>query len=92
VLESGNLLKLLSSDPSLVSKSVRGLLEEFEDLGCSRPFLIAFGADAYKLAAKHIPSSRYLRLVRVTHYSHYISKEDYRQRVLEELNSVENQG
>jgi hypothetical protein len=61
------------------------LLEEFDDLNCAAPTLIAFGNDAYLLAAKHIPSSRYKRLVRVTHYSHYISKEEYRHRVLAQL-------
>jgi hypothetical protein len=90
--ESGNLLKLLNSDPSLISKGIGWLLEEFEDLACSRPTLIAFGADTYRLAARHMPSNSYGRLVRVTHYSHYISKENYRQRVLEEVDSVGTQG
>jgi hypothetical protein len=47
--------------------------------------MITFGTDAYELAARHVPSSRYSRLVRVTHYSHFISKEKYRERVLAEL-------
>lgn len=82
MLESSNLMRYLAENPSLVSGNVHRLLEEFEDLNCAAPTLIAFGTDAYLLAAKHVPSSRYSRLVKVTHYSHYISKEEYRRGVI----------
>ena len=85
MLESNNLVRHLSENPHLVVENVERLLQEFEDLKSS-PTVIAFGAAAYALAAKHLPISRYSRLFRVTHYSHYISKEDYRERVLSELN------
>lgn len=85
VLKSGDLRKLVRSDHSMVKKNIDALLEEFDDLGCDQPTVIAFGADAYNLAAKHLPPDRYERLARVTHYSHYISKENYRQRVFGEL-------
>jgi hypothetical protein len=85
MLESNNLMRHLSENQPLVSDNIHRLLEEFDDLNCAAPTLIAFGNDAYLLAAKHVPSSRYTRLVRVTHYSHYISKEEYRRRVLAEL-------
>ena len=78
-------MRHLAADPTLVSENVRRLLGEFDDLGCATPTLIAFGTDAYRLAVRHVPSSRYSRVVGVTHYSHYISKEDYRERVLAEL-------
>jgi hypothetical protein len=85
MLESSNLMRHLAENPALISDSIHGLLEEFADLNCAAPTLIAFGNDAYLLAAKHVPSSQYARLVRVTHYSHYISKEEYRHRVLAQL-------
>jgi len=85
MLESSNLMRHLAENPPLISDNIHRLLEEFDDLNCAAPTLIAFGNDAYLLAAKHIPSSRYMRLVRVTHYSHYISKEEYRHRVLAQL-------
>ena len=84
-VKSGNLMRQLAANPSLVSKNIQWLLEEFDDLGCTAPTLIAFGGDTYLLAAKHFPPDRYSRLVRVTHYSHYISKEEYRHRVLAQL-------
>ena len=85
MLESSKLMRHLAETPSLVSGNVHRLLEEFEDLNRAAPTLIAFGTDAYLLAAKHVPSSRYSRLVKVTHYSHYISKEEYRRGVLAAL-------
>src|ERR1035437_300184 len=83
--ESSNLMRHLAENPPLVSDNIQRLLQEFDDLDCAAPTLIAFGNDAYRLAAKHVPSGRYKRLVRVTHYSHYISKEEYRHLVLAQL-------
>ena len=85
MLESSNLMGHLAKNPPIVSENIHRLLEEFDDLNCAAPTLIAFGNDAYQLAATYVPSNRYTRLVRVTHYSHYISKDDYRQRVLAQL-------
>jgi hypothetical protein len=85
MLESNKLMRHLAENPPLVSDNIQRLLEEFDDLKCVAPTLIAFGNDAYLLATKHLPSSRYTRLVGVTHYSHYISKEEYRHRVLSQL-------
>jgi hypothetical protein len=59
--------------------------EEFQDLGCHPPLVIAFGANTYKIASQYIPSSWYERLVRVTSFGQYISKEKYRELVLTEI-------
>jgi hypothetical protein len=84
-LESGDLIRYIGANPSVVAENVSGLLEEFTDLNSTSPLLIAFGGDAYQLAAKHVPANRYSQLVKVTHYSHFISKEAYRDRVLAAL-------
>jgi hypothetical protein len=85
MLKAGNLIRHVVENEDLVADNVDHLLEEFDDLNAGSPTVIAFGADTYVLAAKYLPASRYSRLVRVTHYSQYISKEDYRARVLGEL-------
>jgi hypothetical protein len=92
MLKSGDLVRYLSANQGVVAKNIDSLVEEFDDLNALRPTLIAFGADAYAIAAKHVPPSRYSRLVRVTHYSHYISKEAYRERVFAELSSIRDSG
>jgi hypothetical protein len=85
VLHSGDLMRHIASDPHLIRENVHRLLDEFDDLRCASPTMIAFGKDAYELAARNVPSSRYSRLVRVMHYSNRISKEDYREHVLADL-------
>jgi len=84
-LQSRNLMRHLASNQQMIAQNVGHLLEELDDLQSAAPTLIAFGGDAFALARHHIPRSRCSRLVRVTHYSHYLSKEAYRERVLAEL-------
>jgi hypothetical protein len=83
--KSGSLTRFLGSNTLLINESVRRLLEEFDDLGCQSPMIIAFGGDVHRVAKKYVPAHRYSRLVRVMHYSQYISREHYRERVLLEL-------
>ena len=92
MLKSGDLVRYLAANNGVLVKNVERLLEEFDDLKGPSPTLITFGAHAYAIAAKHVPPSRYSRLVRVTHYSHYISKEVYRERVLAELTCIRERG
>jgi hypothetical protein len=83
--KSGNLMRYLAANQHVVTENVEHLLEEFGDLKSESPTVIAFGGFAYLLAARHLPANRYSRLVRVTHYSCYISPTAYRERVLSEL-------
>ena len=85
MLKAGDLMRFLAANQHVVAESVERLLEEFDDLKYESPTVIAFGGSAHLLAAKHLPANRYSRLVRVTHYSHYISETAYRERVLSEL-------
>ena len=85
MLKSGDLMRYLAAKPHVVDENVKCLLEEFDDLRSESPTVIAFGRNAHRLAAKHLPANRCSRLVRVTHYSYYISPKDYRERVLREL-------
>jgi hypothetical protein len=87
MVKSNDLKRHIAANPSLLAENVRKLLEEFDDLGCASPTVIAFGKEAHRLAARHVPSSRYSRLVGITHYGHYISREHYREQVLAEIGS-----
>jgi len=84
-LESGTLRERLREDPSILESSIETLFQEFEDLGCATPTLVALGADAYKLAHDHIPRSHRRQLFKVRHYSTYGKQEEYRRRVHDEL-------
>ncbi len=84
-VKSANLMQQLAQNPALIKRNIEWLIGEFDDLKCAAPTVIAFGGDTYRLGKEYIPSNRYSRLVRATHYSHYISKEHYRERILVEL-------
>lgn len=85
MLKEYALMKYVAENERVIADSVGCLMEEFDDLKCAWPTVITFGHAAHMLAAKYLPISRYARLVRVTHYSQYISKEDYRVSVLAEV-------
>ncbi len=83
--KGGDLMHCLAANPDVVAENIRCLLEEFDDLKSEPPTVIAFGVSAHLLAAEHLPANRYSRLVRVRHYSDYISPTAYREQVLSEL-------
>ncbi len=61
--------------------------EEISYLG-GKPVLVAIGRDAYRILNEHL-GYKYT-IIKITHYSSRgLSKEDYRQEVLEKLDSVE---
>ncbi len=85
MLKAGDLTRYLATHLDVVAESVKCLLEEFDDLKSEPPTVIAFGGKAHQLAAKHLPADRYSRLVRVRHYSDFISQTAYEELVLSEL-------
>lgn len=83
--KSGELRAYVRTHPSVIDESIARLVDEFRDLHSTSPTVIAFGADAHRLAREHLPSSQYSRLVKVRHYSDYMSQESYRTLVTSEL-------
>jgi|ERR1035441_96102 hypothetical protein len=75
---SGNLLDYLKVHPEVVSRSMETLRVELADLGHPRPVILAFGGGAYALLNQNLVPDDYSLLVRITHYSHHISKENYK--------------
>ena len=85
MVKSNSLMHFLKENLSVLGRNVKNLLEEFEDLHCVRPTILAFGTATHGLVADNVPSNAYSRLVKLTHYSHRISKEEYRQTVLRQI-------
>jgi hypothetical protein len=75
----------LNALPAVIQSNVHTFLEELGDLNATRPTVLAFGRDAHQLIADHVPPSAYGRLVRVTHYSHQMNKEKYRDSVFAQI-------
>ncbi len=83
--KSTEVLKRLKAGLIDVKKHVEGFLQELADLQFVKPTILAFGAAACGLVADNIPDNAYSRLIKLTHYSHRIRKEEYRQVVLRQI-------
>jgi hypothetical protein len=81
IVDSASLTRHLADQPGVVDENVGRLLEELHDLGARMPTILAFGRATHQFVVKHVPSNAYGRLVRLTHYSHRMSKEEYREEV-----------
>jgi hypothetical protein len=82
MVKSADLTSHLRAHPTLIPSNVNRFREELRDLPCRRPTILAFGLAAYNLLAENLLPEEYLSLIRLTHYSHQIGKEKYRETVL----------
>jgi hypothetical protein len=87
MVDSKALLMHLRKNLSLIRSNIDALRNELHDLGAKQPLVLAFGAAAHQLLAQNLEPSEYSNLVRLTHYSHYIPKERYREQVLAQIQS-----
>lgn len=87
MLKSMDLIKHLRTHPAVVQSSVGLFREELRDLRCRRPTILAFGLAAHALLAENLMAGEYSRLIRLTHYSHRVAKEKYREAVLAQIRS-----
>ena len=82
---ANDVLRQLQSNPKIIAINMIILREELKDLQHAPPTILAFGKIAYDLLNKNLDSSEYTRLVKLSHYSHYISKENYKREVFRQL-------
>ena len=84
-VDSKNIPGHLKRNPEVVRKSLETFREELRDLGDGKPLLLAFGAMAHAVLVENLREDEYRKLIRITHYSHQIGKEQYRTKVMEEI-------
>jgi hypothetical protein len=88
MIDSTELLAHLRANPHLVKQNIESFREELRDLNCSGPTILAFGVAAYDIIRKNLRTAEYSKLIKLTHYSHQISKEKYREAVLNQINQA----
>lgn len=88
MLDSKDLLAHLKATPALVEQNIESFREELRDLNCSAPTILAFGVGAYNIIQDNLRTAEYSKLIKLTHYSHQISKEKYREAVLKQINQA----
>jgi hypothetical protein len=82
---SGRLLHHLKAHPEIVPRHVDTLRAELADLPHHNPVILAFGGGVHALLQRHLTPDDYSLLIGLTHYSHRISKENYRERVHQQI-------
>lgn len=84
-VDSKNIPKHLKENPGVLAESIEIFRQELRDLGAAAPLILAFGRISYEIIKEKLLPTEYGKLVRLTHYSHQISKEKYRETVLKEI-------
>ena len=82
-MESGNVMKYLRNNKDFVKKNIVSFEEEIKDIGADNPTLYAFGNDTFSILDEYLGDK--FSIKKLMHYSHYVSKEKYREHVLEEI-------
>lgn len=86
-VNSKNVMRLLKKDAKVIEKNLRHFREEMKDLNAPAPIILAFGEGTYRVLRKYLKKSEYRKLIKLTHYSHRIGKEAYKEKVLREIES-----
>jgi len=78
MLSSKDVLKHLKNNPEEITNQINAFKEELEFIGGNKPIILAFGKDAFNILNQNMDRADYSELISLTHYSHQISKENYR--------------
>ena len=81
--DSKKLMSYLKKNKPFEQENIESFLKELEDLKVDNPTIIAFGNDAYNVLIRNI--GKY-KILKIPHYAHQISKENYRNEVQSILN------
>ena len=74
-VDSGKVADYVSKHPELLKENIEEFKKEISILD-TKPVLIALGSKTYEYMKKYIADD--YKIAKVTHYSHQISKENYR--------------
>jgi hypothetical protein len=77
--ESGKVISYLRTDKQYEKNNIQIFREEMKDLGVDNPTIVAFGVDTYTILNRNFKNE--YKILKILHYSHYISKEKYREEV-----------
>ena len=83
--ESGNVMRYIRENPNFLEKNLKQFEEEIKILKTKNPIFVAFGNDTYKILSKV-----YKNVYKLPHYSCYISKENFKKKVEELLQKLNN--
>ena len=80
-LSSKDVVQYLKGNPQEVTVQIDTFLKELEFIGSVKPTILTFGKDTYSILKDNLRSEDCSDLIPLTHYSHQISKENYKKDV-----------
>ena len=78
-ISSKNMMRALKSDQSLLEKNLDTFENELKFLGVENKLIVAFGNDVFEILQNGYRDKYNIK--KIPHYSHFMSKEDYREKV-----------
>lgn len=87
MLKSNDVVKHLKDNPGVIAENIKVFEKELEDIGAQKPVILAFGKDTYRILKENLNPEVYSKLIKLTHYSHQIGKEKYREKMMKEVAS-----
>ena len=78
LVSSKDVLVYLKSNPKIISENIEVFKIELNSICSNKPLILAFRSDAFNILYVNLDSTFYSHLIKITHYSHRISKEAYR--------------
>ena len=84
---SKNVMKYLQERPEIIEKNLTTFREEMQDLKATAPIILAFGKETHNILSKNLNKNEYRKLIKLTHYSHRMGKEAYKEAVLNQIGS-----
>jgi len=86
-VDAKQVMRNLKEHPGKIEANLKTFRQEMQDIKATAPVILAFGRDTYKLLSENLNENEYSKLIRLTHYSHRIRKEIYRETVFKEIES-----
>jgi len=78
--------KKIKKDKTKIKSHIDLLEYELRELDTNSPIIIyAFGNLAFEILNKNLSKRVYSKIIKLTHYAHYISREKYRENILEKI-------
>lgn len=82
---SHELKTLLAKNKNIIDENLKTFRRELFDIEAKDPIILAFGADVYEILNRNLVKSEFLILIKLTHYSQQISKEEYKATVFQQI-------
>jgi hypothetical protein len=80
-------MKYLKEHPETIEHNLRTFREEMHDLKATAPVILTFGRSTHEILSANLNKTEYFKLIKLTHYSHQIGKEAYKEAVFKEIES-----